>query len=189
MKKWIKIIILVITIGLILTIADIVCILNFGKPLFAIKKNNVYKGLFYNTYICDEHSIALIKSKTEKFNCTLSEKKVSKYNVVNIENVSIIIENVTPISANIVIKDTNSEPYVYGQWYAIEKQIDGKWYELTKLTNDFGFNEMGYKPNEKNEVYFETKWDWLYGKLNKGNYRIIKQANEKYISIEFNINN
>ena len=109
--------------------------------------------------------------------------------MVNVENVSVIIENVTPSSANIVIKDTNSEPYVYGQWYAIEKQIDGKWYELTKLTNDFGFNEMGYKPNEKNEVYFETKWDWLYGELNEGNYRIIKQANEKYIAVEFNINN
>lgn len=46
MKKWIKIIILVITIGLILTIADIVCILNFGKPLFAIKKIMYIKDYF-----------------------------------------------------------------------------------------------------------------------------------------------
>ena len=189
MKNWKKIAIIIVSITLILTMIDIFSILNYSKPIFAIKKDNVYKGLFYNTYICDEHSIALIKSKTEKFNCSINTLEESNYNIVELENISMSIMNVTPNSAKILIKDTNSEPYVYGQWYTIEKQIEGKWYKVSTNSDNYGFNDIAYMPNPKGELEFELNWNWLYGKLDEGNYRIIKQANEKYISIEFKISN
>lgn len=70
MKKLIKYILLVISIIFILFIIDLVCIFTINRPLLAIKENDfTYKGVFYNTYNCEEYSVPQIKFKWEKFNC------------------------------------------------------------------------------------------------------------------------
>ncbi len=71
MKKWIKYILLVIFIILVLFIIDLVCIFTISRPLLAIKENDfTYKGIFYNTYNCEEYSLPQIKFKWEKYNCS-----------------------------------------------------------------------------------------------------------------------
>ncbi|MGN1444091.1 MAG: immunoglobulin-like domain-containing protein [Acutalibacteraceae bacterium] len=52
---------------------------------------------------------------------------------------------------------------------------------------NYGFNDIGYLVDEFNEVTFIMDWSWLYGELSKGSYRIIKQVNNQYIAIPFNI--
>lgn len=72
MKKWQKII-LAVTLGIvILFILDIGCIFIFNRPILAIKKDNgnVYIGLFYDTYNCEEYSVSQIKAKWTKFACS-----------------------------------------------------------------------------------------------------------------------
>lgn len=71
MKKRIKIIIGGIGVILILFIIDLVCIFTINRPLFVIKnEENVYKGIFYDTYKCAEYSIPQIKLKGTKFFCS-----------------------------------------------------------------------------------------------------------------------
>ena len=69
----------------------------------------------------------------------------------------------------------------------IEKEVNGKWYEVELLKENYGFNEIGYLPDKNNEVKFVIDWSMLYGELPLGNYRILKQVNNKYISIDFGI--
>ena len=69
----------------------------------------------------------------------------------------------------------------------IEKQKDGNWYDVKTVIKDYGFNEIGYLPNNKGEVEFNVDWEWLYGKLPLGKYRLLKQVNSEYISVEFDI--
>ena len=76
---------------------------------------------------------------------------------------------------------------MYGEWYKIEKQKDGNWYDVKTVIKDYGFNEIGYLPNESSEVEFNVDWEWLYGKLPTGKYRLLKQVNSEYISVEFDI--
>lgn len=70
MKKWIKYILLVIS---IIFIIDLVCIFTIHRPLLAQAEDYgsyaIYKGIFYNTYNCEEYSVPQIKFKWEKFNC------------------------------------------------------------------------------------------------------------------------
>lgn len=73
MNKTIKIILIIITI-LLLFIIDIFFIYTLNKPIFAIKKDNVYKGILYDTYICNK--VPQIKSKFNKYNCKISINKV-----------------------------------------------------------------------------------------------------------------
>ena len=113
--------------------------------------------------------------------------KQSTYISAQFENVKISIADVSSTGATVKIKDTNNDPYVYGEWYKIEKQKDGNWYDVKTVISDYGFNEIGYLPNNNGEVEFKIDWEWLYGKLPSGKYRLLKQVNSEYISVEFDI--
>ena len=105
----------------------------------------------------------------------------------DVENVTLSIENVSPVGATLIVKDTNETSELYGEWYKIEKNIDGTWYDVATVIDNYGFSYIGYLTNDNNEVSFEINWEWLYGSLPTGTYRILKQAYSQYISIEFEI--
>lgn len=192
MKNKVKIILSIICVIVLFFVIDLVCIFTINKPLFAVKDKNgyVYRGLFYDTYNCREYSVPQIKFKGTKFTCTnvkVVQDKESTYNVTDIENVSISISNISLTGATIIIKDTNKKPYTYGEWYKIEKQVNGKWYEIKPIIENYGFNSIGYLPDKNNEVKFVMNWEWLYGKLPLGSYRILKEVGKQYIGVEFGI--
>jgi len=196
MKKWLKITLGVIGGVILLFAIDLICIFIINRPLFAIKEDNgdsvnlIYRGIFYDTYNCHEFSKPQIKVKGAKFTCAVveyDEKKKSTYNPTEIENVSVSISDISLTGATIIIKDTNKDPYTQGEWYKIEKQINEKWYEVETIIENYGFNSIGYLPDENNEVKHVIDWEWLYGELPLGSYRILKEVGGKYISIEFNI--
>lgn len=196
MKKCMKFILFGIGGIILLLLIDLIFIFTINKPLFAIKQNNddsvnlVYRGLLYDTYICHEYTVPQLKIKGTKFSCAyvnFEEYKESTYVPVEIEKVSISVSDISLTGATLTIKDVNENPYTYGEWYKIEKEINGKWYELNPIVSSYGFNSIGYLPDENNEVKFVIDWEWLYGKLSLGNYRILKEINNRYISVEFKI--
>ena len=114
-------------------------------------------------------------------------KEVNAYATSEVENVSATISDISLTGATITIKDTNEDKYTYEEWYVLQKVIDGKTYSIPTKVKDYGFNDIGYEVNENNEVKFVIDWEWLYGELPQGSYRIIKKSHDKYISIPFNI--
>jgi len=80
MNKYLKIMFLLIGIIILSIIIDLICIFTINKPIFAIKINNdeVYKGLFFDTYNCQEYSIPQIKTKRTKFSCSVSRINIGK---------------------------------------------------------------------------------------------------------------
>ena len=113
--------------------------------------------------------------------------KPSAYQPAAVENVSISIRDVSAAGATVIVKDTNAEPYIYGSWYAVEQERNGEWYEVKTVINNYGFDALGYVPNENGEVEFTISWEWLYGKLPAGQYRLLKQVNGQYIAVTFTV--
>lgn len=188
MKKWLKIILWIIGIIILLIVVDLIFIFTINRPLFAVQVRQpyTYHGIFYDVYNCPEYSMPQIKSKGSKFYCAV--ESIDEVIVpTTIENVSIDIFDISLTGATVIITDTNQETYVYSEWYRIEQSIDGKWQEVKTVTNNYGFNEMGYLPDKNNEVKFIINWEHLYGELSLGSYRILKQVNNQYISVEFSI--
>ena len=109
------------------------------------------------------------------------------YAISEVENVSATISDISLTGATITIKDTNLTKYTYEEWYVIQKEENGKWYNIPTKVKEYGFNSIGYEVDENNEVKFVIDWKWLYGELPQGSYRIIKESHNKYISIPFNI--
>lgn len=196
MNKYVKVILGGVGGIILLLIVDFICILTINKPLFAFKQDNgdsiniIYKGLFYDTYICHEYSVPQIKMKRAKYTCAhikFTENKKSTYTITKIDNITTNITDISLTGATIIIKDTNKTPCTYGQWYKIEKQVNGIWYEVKPIIDNYVFNDIGYVRDKNNEVKFIIDWEWLYGELTQGSYRILKQVDNKYISIEFGI--
>lgn len=191
MKKWLKICLWGMGGIVLLFVVDLICIFTINRPLLAIKEDNghsinmIYRGLFYDTYNCHEYPTPQIKSKGTKFNCTVKEEPI--YTPTEVENVSIDINDISTTGATITIKDTNKKPYVYGAWYKIEKEIDGKWYDVNPIIDDYSFTEKGYLVDKNNEVNFVIDWKDIYGELPLGSYRILKEINHQYIFVQFAI--
>ena len=101
MKKWLKITLGVVG-GIILLFAiDLICIFAINRPLLAVKKDNVYRGLLYDTYICSEYTVPQIKTKGAKFTCAViefdegkdnSEEHHFKAKVIEVHDGYIIVE-------------------------------------------------------------------------------------------------
>ena len=76
-KLGLSIILRVIFVLLINIILDVACVFIINRPLFALRRDNVYEGLFFNVYDCDDD--LKIKSKRSKFSC--SESKLIDYGI------------------------------------------------------------------------------------------------------------
>ena len=111
----------------------------------------------------------------------------SAYQPTGAENVTMMISAVTPTGATVTIQDSNEEPFVYGEWFQIEREKDGVWYEVKTKISNYGFNEIGWLTDESGELTMDVNWEWLYGKLPAGHYRILKQAGTEIIGAEFTV--
>lgn len=104
-----------------------------------------------------------------------------------LENISIQIKEgtLTNTGTTILITDLSEDNNIYGEWFRIDKREKGKWKELK--ANNTWFNLSSYYIDENNELELEQNWESIYGKLESGEYRLVKKVNNEYISVSFKI--
>lgn len=195
MKKSIKIILIIIAILVNLILLDTIQARIFKKSPFIswyekLPDNDswVDKGIIMDTYYCVKEKDIVTVSwhfKTSKFTCPID-------NVIEMEeldNISMTIKEgtLTKTGATIIITDLNSTTNIYGEFFRIDKKIDGKWQELQPIIDNYGFNSIGYFVDENNNLELEHNWEWIYGKLETGEYQLIKEVNGKYFNVKFKI--
>lgn len=110
-----------------------------------------------------------------------------------IEKVSMDIKErtLTKTGVTIIITDDNEKPYEYSQWFMIEKKQKDEWIPLKPIDKNHIDYNLALIYRENKNLEYEIDWTKLYGKLKKGNYRLIKRVydNEyKYFWVEFTIN-
>lgn len=196
MKKKIKIslIVVVVLVGVILVDTLQARVLK-TSPLISWKENLsdndswVDKGILMDTYYCTKEKDIVTVSwhfKTSKFTCPIDN--VDELN--EIEGVSMVIKDgtLTRTGATIVITDISGRDNAYGSEYRIDKNSRGEWKELDVVVEgEYGWNSIGYLVGEDGKLELKVNWEWLYGKLKNGEYRIVKSINNKYFSAEFRI--
>lgn len=105
-----------------------------------------------------------------------------------IEGISMVIKDgtLTNKSATIIITDRREdEEHTYGDSFRIEKKVDNKWFNLDTKIKNYGFNSIGYSVDENRKLQLNVNWEWLYGELESGEYRLIKDfaisKNDTYV--------
>lgn len=104
--------------------------------------------------------------KTTKFevNETYDEDAPVKMNIVSVSESGIKVE---------FVNTTEMEGF-FGEHFYICFEQDGKWYGLPQTAENIAFNDIGYilEPNGKSDI--EHGFEWIYGFLPSGRYRIVK---------------
>lgn len=107
-------------------------------------------------------------------NNSVSIGEKSKYAVSN-NSISFKVKegSLTKSKATFILENLTDNDYSYGNPFSIEKEVNGIWYEL-KPIKELSFNLPAYNLNAKDSKEIEIDWEYAYGKLTPGKYRIIK---------------
>ncbi len=106
-------------------------------------------------------------------------------------NISLSVKDgtLTSTGATLVLKNDSSKVLRYDEEYEIETKQDGEWH---KINVELNFNEPLWAVEQNKSEEIELKWEHSYGKLAKGEYRIIKEVyfeneleQQFYVSAEF----
>ena len=141
--------------------------------------------------LCVTIALGVVGCRTNK-NIENIEKQ---YEPIEIDGISIELKNGTLSnkSVEIIIKDTNgSDKYRYGSGFRIDKKEKDNWVKLKGTGNDCSATLAAYNVNENGILEMKQDWECMYGKLDQGTYRLVKDIfltkdnqNTKYIAVEF----
>ena len=126
---------------------------------------------------------------------SLLKSNEAEFNPVDNVTMEIVGGTLTNTGATIVITDLSGEDNTYSEWYRVDKLEDGKWYELEDIVNgNVGWHSVGRSVGEDNKLTMEINWEWLYGPLKNGKYRIVKGFSDeknpyadRHVAAEFTI--
>ena len=97
---------------------------------------------------------------------------------INDRPVNLVLKegSLSKAGATFVLSNLTNKDYSYGQFYILQRKTDSGWEDVGTVIDNYYFDDLGYKlvANGNNEVV--VNWEWLYGKLPNGDYRIFKEV-------------
>ena len=111
-----------------------------------------------------------------------SETEGLHYDDTKVEDIglSINIGNVSQTGAELYFAQYEGNPkgnLQYSDDFIIEKFDSGEWIDAPiVLEGDYGFNDIAYLIANNDVTDFKIDWEWLYGELEPGEYRIGKEV-------------
>lgn len=82
--------------------------------------------------------------------------------------------SVSPVELTVIFENNSDKQGIYSEDFLLEKEIKGDWYQVPPILDDYGFTEPGYELPPSEIAEFTIDWNWLYGNLDTGKYRIVK---------------
>lgn len=91
--------------------------------------------------------------------------------------ISLSVKNVTSTGVTLVCTQSGGEPtgeLQTGSDYKLIVLENEVWKEVPTIMENFGWNTIAYMVPMEDSIEFEIDWEWLYGELPTGTYRIKK---------------
>lgn len=125
--------------------------------------------------------------KNESYKDTDEKEFQDKYSKISL---SIKDGTLSKTGATIIISDISEQENTYGEWFRIDKKTNGFWEELKPIDDNYVFTDIAYKIGENHQLEMNTDWSKLYGELESGEYRLVKEIYDNghiYLAVEFTI--
>jgi hypothetical protein len=119
----------------------------------------------------------ITKTASSKNIDTVKWKPTTFGTVNNFEGVTMTVkeETVSSSKLTLIFKNDSDSQCIYGEDFILEKKLNEKWYQVpVVIKGNYGFNTIGYNLASGETREFTVDWKWLYGSLDKGEYRIVK---------------
>lgn len=111
---------------------------------------------------------------------------------------TVIEDTVSPTGLTVILENSSQKECIYSESFLLEERINDQWYQMpVVIEGDYGFDDIAYPLNLGDKGEWQVNWEWLYGILDKGEYRIIKdilnfkedgEFDTHYLSAEFTVN-
>ena len=136
--------------------------------------------IFVNKYLC--YMVCIILVVAFLAGCGQQDDETSwepsDFDAVNnLEGVTMSAreETVSPTGLTLTLVNNSDRQCIYGEHYVVEKKINQGWYQVPVVVEgDYGFVDIGYDLPPGDEQDWDVDWEWLYGSLDAGEYRIVK---------------
>ena len=104
--------------------------------------------------------------------------------------VTLIVEDITPTGITIKCTQSNGDPtgeLQTGSWYIVETWTrEYGWKQMPYIIDgEIGWNDIAWIISMDDTTEMEVNWEWLYGKLPTGKYRIGKEITDFRSSGDF----
>ena len=92
-------------------------------------------------------------------------------------SMSAIENSVSPTGMTVEFENDSEQQVIYSEDILLEEQIDDICYQVpVVIEEDYGFNDIGYELNPGEQQSIDIDWEWLYGELGEGQYRLVKRV-------------
>ena len=163
----------------------VILILSIGTSLTAslLSKNNKISGTegiasHVSEPYSTEGAIPYSTPVPSEYSPDTTGWKPTDKTVNNFDGVTMNVKKET-ISGNgltIKIQNKSNKLCEYGEKFWLEKKINGKWYQVPVIKDNYAFTDIGYDVVSGHESEWNVDWNWLLGSLDSGEYRIIKDV-------------
>lgn len=164
---------------------------TLGKSLDGVKYCHYIKG-HLNNAAADSEIIVLSECENVTFNDVYVPLLSSQYpldgskgkvlhNGILIDKWGIALraDNVTPKGMTLKIEQFEGNPsgeLQIGEWFRLEKTVDDEWQDVpTNPLIDYAWHTIAYGIRDNDITELTVDWEWLYGKLSPGFYRLSKE--------------
>ena len=87
-------------------------------------------------------------------------------------------KDVTPSGLTLVCTQSGGEPsgdIMTGEDYYLTVWKKGHWRMVMPVIENYGWNDLAHWISKDTDTEFEIDWKWLYGELEPGTYRLVKE--------------
>ncbi|HSN66501.1 MAG TPA: immunoglobulin-like domain-containing protein [Fusibacter sp.] len=90
-------------------------------------------------------------------------------------SMNVVDDSASSTGLTVLFENDSDKSCIYGSYYLLEKKISDKWYEVPVVfEGDYGFDDVGFPLEPSQTSEWTVEWEWLYGILDTGDYRIVK---------------
>ncbi len=143
----------------------------------------LYNGREYQKSELSKETLAWLELSEE-------ERMLSSYYPMDLQllgeaqwGITLSAENVTPAGLTLVCTQSGGTPtgeLQTGSWYILERFTEEGWTEVEWVPQEYdvAWTAEAWNIPKEDTVEWKVDWEWLYGKLSPGTYRIGKSVND-----------
>lgn len=91
------------------------------------------------------------------------------------------VDNVSPTGLHLIFSQSGGQStgiLKTGASYNLERYDGEKWCPVIPIINNYGWQLQSFTVNKNQNTEFKINWEWLYGQLEAGSYRIEKEISD-----------
>lgn len=133
----------------------------------------VYSGNVMETsplQLGNQRSIQVIEKQNAE------EEETGEEEVNHFPGVSMTLVDVSRTGARVEFLNETDLQVEFGEEYRLQAPGNGGWEDVPYKADDAAFHSIGYTMPKGQPVEWEADWEWLYGTLEPGHYRLVKEV-------------